>query len=89
MRFTLTAIAKPARRLFRQDTDYDERQIVDRAGAEGFRVTRPNGDKRIRGSRRLVVWNGRRGVAWFEKLETKVEEKVRPQPISLLRGRLL
>jgi len=89
VRYTLKSVAGPARRLFKDDVAYDDREIVRLARREGLYVTRPNGSQRIRGSSRLQVWHGNRIVARFER-QTLPEAKVEnPTPVATIRGRLI
>lgn len=91
MRYSLTYVAGPARRLFKQDTVYDDREIVRLARREHLTVQRPNGDRRrIRGSGRLQVHDQHRIVAKFERYEQPViKESVKPEQIALIRGKLI
>jgi phage terminase large subunit-like protein len=54
-----------AHKAFVEQRIYDDRQIVYVAGKSGLVVTRPNGSRRYRGSRRLcVVVPGVKRVVW-------------------------
>lgn len=79
-----------ARRLFKSDQAYDDREIVRLAKGEGLKVARPNGDtQRIRGSSRLNVWiTGAKIVAKFERIST-VEAAQIPVPVATIKGRLI
>lgn len=43
------------RKLFIPGKEYDDRAIAEIAKANGLKAIRPNGDERIRGSRRLQI----------------------------------
>lgn len=88
MRYTLTPDDGKDKKPFKSGMAYDDREIVRLARRVGFYVTRPNGSQRIRGSGRLLVWNGDRIVARFVRQELR-ESKSRPEPVGTIRGRLI
>ena len=89
MRYTLTAVSGPARRVFRNNAAYDDREIVRFARREGLTVTRPNGSTSIRGSSRLFVLKGVRIVARFERQAVVDAPAVKPVQVASIRGRLI
>lgn len=89
MRYLLKEISGAARRLFKHDMAYDDRQITAMARKHNLLVTRPNRSTRIRGSARLFVWDNRRIVAKFERQEAQTESSVKPIPVGAMKGRLL
>jgi hypothetical protein len=86
MRYTLTSVSGPARRLFKGDEAYDDRAIVTKARNAGLYVTRPNGSQRIRGSGRLQVWAGDRIVAKFERQVHEDERATAPVAVGAIKG---
>ena len=86
MRYTLTSVSGPARRVFKEGVTYDDRGIVRVAAKEGFRVTRPNRSERVRGSSRLVVWRLDRIVARFERATMEESRTQAPTPVATIRG---
>lgn len=89
MRYTLTSVSGPARRVFKEEIAYDDREIARLTRKEGLYVTRPNGSQRIRGSSRLLVWSGDRIVARFERQGTREQPVEKPKPVATIRGRLV
>jgi len=89
MRYTLISVSGPARRIFKEDIAYDDREITRLARREGLYVTRPNGNQRIRGSSRLLVWSGDRIVARFERQGSREQPVEKPTPVATIRGRLI
>ena len=89
MRYTLITATGPARRLFKDDTAYDDREITRLSRREGLYVTRPNGSQRIRGSSRLQVWSGNRVVARFEKQNLPESRADKPVQVAVIRGQLI
>jgi hypothetical protein len=57
MRFTGKCVNRkhPDAHMYSRNQEYRREQVTGIAGRHGVTVTRPNGDLRIRGSRRLVV----------------------------------
>ena len=69
-----------------RDRQYDDRQIVSLARRGGLKVIRPNGDTRIRGSRRLLVVdpNDRDARVYaFAAIEEDGPTKIRPVPLTV------
>ncbi len=89
MRYTLTNVSGKARRAFKLEVVYDDREITRLAKRDGLKVTRPNGDTRIRGSSRLQVWDGKHIVARFEKQVIDEKRVIKPVPVAVVRGRLI
>lgn len=89
MRYAVEKVSGSARRIFKDGTVYDDRQIVTRAGRVGFTVTRPNRSRHIRGSSRLVVWDGSDQVARFVRYDDPGVQSGVPTPVGTIRGRLL
>ena len=88
MRYTLTLVSGPARRIFKEEVAYDDREITRLAKKGGLYVTRPNGSSNIRGSSRLIVWKLNRRVARFQRqgaLETQPESPIK---VATIRGQI-
>ena len=88
MRYTLTSVSGHARRVFKENVTYDDRDIVAKVRREGLYVTRPNGSQRIRGSGRLLVWSGDRIVDRFERHTIREERSIQPEPVGTIQGRI-
>lgn len=67
MRYELVTVSGTARRIFKEGTAYDDREIVRLADKSGMKAERPNGSSRIRGSSRINVNDSGRIVARFER----------------------
>jgi hypothetical protein len=63
---------------------YDDRQIAYIARRKGLAVSRPNGDRRYRGSRRLVVTDpaSRRAVWQFNAYQDEAPTTVYPTLVA-------
>ena len=87
MKYKATRVGKSDHRdLFLVNRVYDDRQILAIAKKNGLRLSRPNGNTRYRGSRRLVLTDPKtRATVW--RFENFVEEdqptKIVPVPAGL------
>lgn len=76
------------RKPFKSGTVYNDREIVQLARRAGFYVTRPNGSQRIRGSCRLIVWDGNRVVCRFARQDLS-DSNARPVMVGSIAGKLV
>jgi hypothetical protein len=83
MKYTGKAVGKrhDAHRAFVEDRIYDDRQIASIAAKYGLAVTRPNGDRRYRGSRRLCVVDKKRLVWQFAAHQNENPTFEYPTPV--------
>lgn len=89
MRYTLTSVSGPARRIFKEEVAYDDREITRLAAKVGLYVTRPNGSINIRGSSRLIVWKLNRRVARFQRHTAPESRAEAPEKVATIRGQLI
>ena len=85
MRYLVNTSNRELRKVFKIGLVYDERHIHAELKKLGLKATRPNGDTRTRGSRRIVVRE--RDGATLAAFQADIKEDtgpIRPQRVSFL-----